>query len=82
MAFKIPKRKVAHIYTTELVDGVKRSVRENYNIVSLDRGDSDGPQVYLEPAAGALFNNVEDLDKADEVRTYDRTPFPGSRIGE
>lgn len=92
MALAQAKRSVAAVFIKTKVDGADVYVREPYNIVTLDFQTGQAPKVYLEPAGIALKQPSQgDAHSAadtalqttiyNELRSYDRPPFPKSRIG-
>lgn len=76
-----PIRKTTAIFVKEISEGKCTYVREAYNNVSLDWGDGS-VQVFVEPICGRpLSTATEKQETYDEVLTFDRPPYPKTRIG-
>jgi hypothetical protein len=61
-------------------EGSETFTREPYNIVESDFGNGD-QRTMIEPTCGRPLSPLERAEVYDEVRFYDRPPFPGTRIG-
>lgn len=92
MALAQAIRRVSAIFIKTKLNGADAFIREPMNVVALDFQTGQAPKTYLEPAGALLRQPSPDDSLAgvdasaraevyDEVRFYDRPPFPKSRWG-
>ncbi len=73
--------KTSAIYVRDLVNGVYKYRRMNFNLVTVDKGGSALTTNYIEPAAYALFTSNADEITFDDLKVFDQQPWPNSVIG-